>query len=1634
VATFVFEDPFDDTLEEIRKSLIDQVAVLWPDPDDRPDTREGSLLWTLLSPVAFEIQRFQGDLNLALELGFLQFTFGEFLDLKGIEFGLSRKQGSVAEGTLRYLGSNFVEAAPITVPAGSTVSNVVTDTEEEVFYFDTTELGTLIGIPTPMSTDESQRVSVDGASGVDRFTLNFDGKTTTPLYADATASTIAAALEFLAPTLTTPFTTYSLANDSGIANAGGAVITFDGGDVADRDMALLTGQPYQVNEEQVLFINPLPLAPLSTFELTFDGDETIALLDQNSTGTDVVNAINALSPTIANTYGLFSVSTTTPLAQVDAPGGVTIVFDGGGVEFQNVPALQITSVAPALSLTGSVTTTVNGEDSDAVVTIEEVVKGRGAKALVTTTNQNEKQQLVYTKPTAIVNNPSGPNAGLIRDGEVGSSNQIQRLAMPSTVLTSGSLTLSFNDGFGALTTSPIPYTANAAAIQSALTALANIGVGDVIVSMTGSLTLGGGSAIVDIEFQNNLRNTNFPLITVAQSTAFVPAITTPTVVQVQSASPDGQTEKQTLEFIDSLVSGYGPVPDAGVFDLTIQDNIGGSANPISNIPFDVTAGELEVLLENSPSYGRLAETFVIDAGITDDIFSVIETTMEGLAGVNPGDVEVTLGAGTESPSWITPSFDVEFKLGLGNRPIPLMAVVTNALSPTTTVTITRLVAGGGGFNEKQRIAISNPPGPISGTVSVKLYYPSVFGDNFTVSGGPFNSNPMVVEYTGKNRNIDFKPMVLSTSFDGSPNTGNYQLKFNGGSFSAAIAVGASTQAIESALNPLATVVAQGGATVRVANGIQTLTFASAFANPYIGSFKLDVDDGVNPISTTNAIPFNAAPVVVQNELDLIVGVGKTVVYTSTGILTLNQGATYTIHFLNSNIQLYRHLVPSAVALGVGNSVVVGPTLKDMGAAYEIEFGSVGAVVNGAFEYDETTLTLSPQPNTPVISSLVAGDISTNAKQLLSLSHPAGLFKLQWGNYTSMDPAPRTNITALISPHFDNAVSIDHKLEALEDAGINEFTVTGGPLYSSPVNVEFSGLTLSGTDWPMVLIDPLYTSITGGFLEAPTQTQVGFGGAGGTVTGTVQYVYTIVSNLGVQDGSDDIDYEEGFGETAPSPGSVPQVVSNKKVLVQIAPVPRADGLIAPRSVRVFRKLTTGFTSTPYRLIGTISEGSLTLVDLGDETPPPYMYIVDNVPLSLFNATEEVAPLNNTTGVLDVPAAAQEIGSAQNVDKRVLEALEDAITGIIKVTNPEPFGGGSDVESDDDYRARLIEFVQKDPGAGNIDDYISWAKEVAGVAGASCIPEWQEIYGPLEGPGTVKVIVSGEDVTIIPDSKVEEVRQFIAGSIAITDPDQENAPASIAVAGGNIEDGIYEYVYTFINVGKGETEPSAASRVVVGSGNNTVELHIEKGPGGLGVQNTIGRRVYRRKVDGAVTGESDSEKYSLVMELLENVSTVYSDSAAFLELPTWLGYPNGPYERRKAPRVNSTSLFDGEAPIGAHVTVESISEETIWVNATIYPTTAYSVDGSGGKQNLTTQLDTAIQDFFQSLPAGSDIQIVDIANIIHDHVGVHDFKDLKLFSPIFPLGTTSNISIGPGVSAQYSSAGIFSTWTSYPYDKT
>lgn len=93
------------------------------------DRREGSLVYTLISPFAVELDRLYDQLDAAVQLGFAQTTYGGFLDARAEEHGITRRPASAASGEITFTGTNGT-----VIPSGSLVSTVGTAGEDAITF------------------------------------------------------------------------------------------------------------------------------------------------------------------------------------------------------------------------------------------------------------------------------------------------------------------------------------------------------------------------------------------------------------------------------------------------------------------------------------------------------------------------------------------------------------------------------------------------------------------------------------------------------------------------------------------------------------------------------------------------------------------------------------------------------------------------------------------------------------------------------------------------------------------------------------------------------------------------------------------------------------------------------------------------------------------------------------------------------------------------------------------------------------------------------------------------------------------------------------------------------------------------------------------------------------------------------------------------------------------------------------------------------------------------------------------------------------------------------------------------------------------------------------------------------------
>lgn len=173
-----------------------------------------------------------------------------------------------------------------------------------------------------------------------------------------------------------------------------------------------------------------------------------------------------------------------------------------------------------------------------------------------------------------------------------------------------------------------------------------------------------------------------------------------------------------------------------------------------------------------------------------------------------------------------------------------------------------------------------------------------------------------------------------------------------------------------------------------------------------------------------------------------------------------------------------------------------------------------------------------------------------------------------------------------------------------------------------------------------------------------------------------------------------------------------------------------------------------------------------------------------------------------GYCEVGARCQTEGTAGNVAAETITVLRVAIDGVKSVTNTAPFGGGTQAESDDSFRSRILEKIRQPITSGNRNHFIYWAKQVSGVGGAKCLG------AEVCGPGKVRVIVLSDqyaapDDVILGNVKahIEEERQIGAAvTVAAAAPKAVAVEVTVVVASGysltdirqNIQTALQRYV--------------------------------------------------------------------------------------------------------------------------------------------------------------------------------------------------------------------------------------------------
>lgn len=115
-----------------------------------------------------------------------------------------------------------------------------------------------------------------------------------------------------------------------------------------------------------------------------------------------------------------------------------------------------------------------------------------------------------------------------------------------------------------------------------------------------------------------------------------------------------------------------------------------------------------------------------------------------------------------------------------------------------------------------------------------------------------------------------------------------------------------------------------------------------------------------------------------------------------------------------------------------------------------------------------------------------------------------------------------------------------------------------------------------------------------------------------------------------------------------------------------------------------------------------------------------------------------------------------GTLGNCDPGQINKFAEEYIGLAKVENLEGVTNGRDLEVDEEYRKRLLNYIQKPRISWNQYVFEDEAKVISEVDKAKCIPRYA-------GPGTVKVIITEKESLVATEEVKHKVKNYIENKI-------------------------------------------------------------------------------------------------------------------------------------------------------------------------------------------------------------------------------------------------------------------------------
>lgn len=124
----------------------------------------------------------------------------------------------------------------------------------------------------------------------------------------------------------------------------------------------------------------------------------------------------------------------------------------------------------------------------------------------------------------------------------------------------------------------------------------------------------------------------------------------------------------------------------------------------------------------------------------------------------------------------------------------------------------------------------------------------------------------------------------------------------------------------------------------------------------------------------------------------------------------------------------------------------------------------------------------------------------------------------------------------------------------------------------------------------------------------------------------------------------------------------------------------------------------------------------------------------------------------TGKVIVNATCTVAGAIGNVALGKIKIMAKSMAGIKAISNIEIAKKGVDIEDDEPYRERILDYVRNPGTSGNVNHYRQWALSVAGIGAVKVFPLWN-------GNGTVKVVIADTQMKSVTQALMDKVKEYI-----------------------------------------------------------------------------------------------------------------------------------------------------------------------------------------------------------------------------------------------------------------------------------